>query len=287
MVEKGKNRDVIYAYDELSAEELHSRLNLAFFCTEDFTDEALEEVDKLVAAYQEKVPHGPVKTTEESWEEFKTIYLASYKENSETTQYGQFNPSRSDSRKRSHKKLSIARIGVIAAVIVALLIGATVTANAFGINLWSWVINWDSDVARFVSSEEYMTNTHSIPFALSSLGIEDHVYPTWIPDQLNLNESYISLSEPFFFYEAYQFDNQFLSITIRHYQPAVDDTLFQINGQAPYGYSTHGVIHYIFSDINDRITAVWTTEHCSININSNVSLEELEKIIDSIYEVMS
>lgn len=287
MVEKEKNRDVIYAYDELSAEELHSRLNLAFFCTEDFTDEALEEVDKLVAAYQEKVPHGPVKTTEESWEEFKTIYLASYKENSETTLYGQFNPSRSDSRKRSHKKLSIARIGVIAAVIVALLIGATVTANAFGFNLWSWVINSNDEVVQFNMDGHKERNTHSINTALDLLATDEAIYPTWLPEGFTLSESQISLNEPFLLYEAYRANDLFFSISIRQSSPAIESTDFQ-KDSAPYTeYYVNNIVHYLFSDSNDYSIAIWNTDNYTVTISGNISMETLKRIIDSVYEVQS
>lgn len=288
MSENREKATVKSKYDDLSVEELSARLHMTFFCTEDFTDDALEEVDALTAAYRVKHSEKPVKSTAEAWEEFKTIYLNKEKGNDnlsalaidgDTEKAAPVQNAHAD--RRGLRILS--RVGLAAAVIAVVLAFATLTAGAFGFNLWGWIARWDDEVAQFEQVDAETAEPKDIPEALKYLGIDEPVYPKWLPEGFVKAESVIQTDEPIYLYENYKKDDQFLFISIEPSSALTESGITQKDGSEPEEYISNQVVHYIFKDTAEYLCAVWYSKNYSIRITGNLSSLELRRIIDSIY----
>jgi hypothetical protein len=283
MSDSRKNEPVKSQYDGLSADELSARLSMALFNAEDLSDAELEEVDEMAAAYQRKVSHEPVKSTEEAWEEFKTVY---WDMDQDETVLPCTEQEKEDAhsviRAASPHRRRLLRIGLIAAIVAVLLAVGTLTASAFGFNLWGWIARWDEDVAQFSLEEGEEVKPKTIPEALKYLGIDEPVYPKWLPEGFKRVESVIVIDEPIHLYEAYAKGELFLQIGIEPSSLFTESGNTQKDNSAPLEYISNNELHYILNDMN-QYTAIWHTRSCFVRITGNVSLEELQAIIDSVY----
>ncbi len=283
MSDSRKNEPVKSQYDGLSADELSARLSMALFNAEDLSDAELEEVDEMAAAYQRKVSHEPVKSTEEAWEEFKTVYW-------DMDQDETVLPCTEQEKEDAHSVIRVAsphrrrllRIGLIAAIVAVLLAVGTLTASAFGFNLWGWIARWDENVAQFSLEEGEEVKPKTIPEALKYLGIDEPVYPKWLPEGFIRVESHIVTDEPIHLYEAVSNGDRFLYIAIEAFSTLSEAGIGQKDYNDPIEYVKGGTIHYIFQDM-DQYQAIWHTKEYSVIISGDISQEELYKIIDSIY----
>ena len=284
MSDRRKNEPVKSQYDGLSADELSARLSMALFNAEDLSDAELEEVDEMAAAYQRKVSHEPVKSTEEAWEEFKTVYWdMDQNETGLPCTEHEKEDAHSVIRAASPHRRRLLRIGLIAAIVAVLLAAGTLTASAFGFNLWGWIARWDDEVAQFEQVDAETAEPKDIPEALKYLGIDEPVYPKWLPEGFVKVESVIQTDEPIYLYENYKKDDQFLFISIEPSSALTESGITQKDGSEPEEYISNQVVHYIFKDTAEYLCAVWYSKNYSIRITGNLSSLELRRIIDSIY----
>jgi len=153
-----------------------------------------------------------------------------------------------------------------------------------GYNLWGWLPKWDSELLSFESESPQKevddSDLPSIPLILTSLGIDEPLYPTWLPDDMARTE-YVFEEKPFFLHEAYIGNDRFLSITI---SPAgnIGTAVYQKEAKNPIEYTKGNMVHYLFPNTNE-IIAAWSTEDYTVTIAGNISVDEMERIIDSIY----
>ncbi len=121
-----------------------------------------------------------------------------------------------------------------------------------------------------------------IPSILASLGIDEPLYPTWLPTDMARTE-YVFEEKPFFLHEAYSGNDRFLSITISPITGS-ETAVYQKAGSNPEEFSINNTVFFIFENTNE-ITAVWYTESYTTLIVGNITFDEMKQIIDSVYEV--
>ena len=187
------------------------------------------------------------------------------------------------------RKNTAARIAICLAAVIALLVGATLTASAFGFNLWGWLTRWTDNDFRFVpaetaSTEDVGNDYTDIPSALAALGITEPLYPTWIPEGFVLKEITIDVESPIKMVASYIRGENALFIRISEINNLSSGRLFEKDYEQLITYDKAKTLHYIFKN-NDNYTAAWHLKSFEIIINGNISLIEMEKIIDSFYEV--
>ena len=293
--------EIMTPYEDYSVEALKEAYKRYFFLS-DFNDADLAEMDKILAVLREKDPLPPTRSVDELWEEFNSIYMedlanigiretATQKEvirtEPESDVVSEIPSVEKTSRtfRMRHRKLF--RIGVVAAVLIVLFAAVTAAAAAFGYNLWGWLPVWGEEDVRFVAETPRETpNEHdlqNVPMVLASLGITDPLYPTWLPEDLKQTDVRI-LEKPLFLYEMYTNNDRELSITISP-TTGSEYTIYQKTENPPMEYLVGDTVHYIF-DNNNEITAVWYTESYTATIVGKISLEEMKKVIDSVYEVI-
>ena len=65
-----EDTEIMNRYDDYTVEELREELQ-RFFLYSDLEDEAVDEMEKILAVLREKAPFEHPHTTEEMWAEFK------------------------------------------------------------------------------------------------------------------------------------------------------------------------------------------------------------------------
>ncbi len=292
--------EIMTPYEDYSVDELKESLKKIFFLSE-LNDADLAEMDQIMEILREKDPLPPGRSAEESWEEFKSLYMQDpeaddihsdldSEEVSDTDTapnvVAEFpdKENASPARPKLHRKLI--RVALIAAIIMVFFAAVTATAAAMGYNLWGWLPIWGNEDLRFVAEtptrEPHQDDLKDIPMVLASLGITEPLYPTWLPEDLKRTETK-TFEEPLFLLENYQGNDRELTITI---SPAsgLENTIYQKTDNPPFEYHVGSKVHYIFEN-TDEIITIWFSEEYSVLISGNISIDEMKKVIDSVYEV--
>ena len=294
-----KDTENMKKYDEYSVEELRAELQ-RYFLYSDLDDEAVDEMEQILAVLREKAPFHHPHTTEEMWSEFRSEHAEEFAElgirkNEDAEEVIDEEPKADVIGKRSGTRLAVThsrrgrgflRIAMVAAAMVVFIIAVSITASAMGYNLWGWMPKWNSELLSFESeSPQIETNSislHGIPSVLTSLGIDEPLYPTWLPDDLMRIESVFE-EDPLFLHEAYSGNGRFLSITVYPYESS-ETAVYQKEDCSPEEYIIGSNPHFIFSNTNET-TAIWYTENYTTLIIGNITVDEMKWILNSVYEV--
>lgn len=217
-----EDTEIRSGYEDYSAEELQKAFKSAFLSSGDFSDADIEGLDLIAAILKRKHPVSRRFTTEESWKDFLKNHSEDFarigiqnteevmKEDLETVaarmpvRAAAEDPDVSAAqeataavkvidgascddkrpRKCSRNRKHTALVAAAAAIMVLI----TVTAGAVGIDLWSWVPVWNDGTFQFVPEESASVTSLDIPEALKQLGIEEPLFPTWLPEGFVLAE---------------------------------------------------------------------------------------------------
>lgn len=283
---QAKDAEIGKKYDDLSPEELKEALKTAFLYSDEINDDATAEIDRIMAALRKKEPLEHETSAEEQW----AVFRAEHRE--ELSQLGvrkddsdrevRPDPAVSGQKVRRRNTKVLLRFGLVAALIVALLIAAAVTTGAMGFDLWGWAPKWSREDLRFVTEEPGTAFVKDIPTALAALGVDEPLYPSWLPEDMVRINADIQFG-PVFLHEAYQGEDRVLFITI--VPSSLSDTaVYQRNESNTEEYIAGKTIHYIYADMN-HLTATWYTNGYTASIVGDISVEEMKRIIESIYEV--
>ena len=282
-----KDTEIHNEYESMTVEELEQQLREAFFYTDQIDEPLMEDLEQICVALDKKKPLEDLDTVEEYWKRFTKYYAGDMlsigiqndtKQTEAPTTWQHREPK--VKTRNYHKAL---RVALIAAVIIALLAGATCVAAAFGYNLWGWIPVWDADELHFVSETQEPVMVTTISTALKQLGIDEPLCPTWLPDGFVLTESKID-TKPLVLHEAYYDEDRHLTITISSIA-GFGATSYQKEDGTPTEYLFEDRIHYLFEN-SDEINAIWYTEEYVVLISGNISIEEMKQIIKSTYEVI-
>jgi hypothetical protein len=266
----------------------------------DLNDDAvIEEMDEILAVLRKKAPFPHPHTTEEMWAEFQAehadeLAALGVRKNVDTEEVIAKEPETSGSvvrmisesvEKRPRRKRGFLRVAMTAAAMIVIIVAATLTASAFGYDLWGWVPKWNSELLGFGEDSSKPNDLHissPIVVALEQLRITEQLFPQWIPEEFELEASVIQ-TDPIFFHEGYSNGDRYLSITI---EPALSAQTYayQKEDSLPLEYISNNITHYIIFDI-DQYTAIWQTDSYCVCIMGNITLDEMKQIINSIYEV--
>lgn len=176
------------------------------------------------------------------------------------------------------------------AAVVALILLSSVTAKAFGWDLWDAVIKWTEDTFHISigtssdgsepdASDELPYN--SLGEALIKEEVEVALAPTWFPEGYRLKKITIERSPLQKVYTAlYQNEDVFLRITVREYMASDPEYIEQGEGLIET-YEAAGIKYYLFAN-NARTQAVWINGSFECYILGELTIAELKTMIDSI-----
>ena len=288
-----KDAEIKSRYEDYSVEELKEAFQTIFLYTTDYSEADIEEMDKIVAVLKKKNPVPRKYTTEESWKLFQEMHEEELsrlgvhdaeevveEESAADTDAVQTTPTVEAMRPVRHRKWL--RAGLFAAILAVLILAFTVTALAC--NFFGWIPKWNNEALSFgedKSEPNELSDSSPIAVTLAQLGIDEPLYPHWMPEGFRLTTSVIE-TDPLFLHESYFKGDQYLSITI---EPAshLDVGVYEKDNEVPCEYSINNRVHYIVSD-RDQYSATWDCGDLKVLVMGNVRLEEIKRIIDSFYE---
>lgn len=286
-----KHRDFL-KFDNMSTEMLEDilRADSQLPDGENSDTDAILYIMEVIAKREKEHPTGKFTDVHDAWASFsenylpyidddKSLYDFADEEKTGIRQAPSPNPS------RPLKKSRFMRVAFVAATVTALLLAGTITASAFGFDLWGAVAKWTRETFGFTSQSptENPEGYDSLQAALSQYGITEPLAPSWIPDGYILSSIDVSETPVMIkFCAIYKNGDGILSIVITDLIKG-DPNTFEKDDNGVTVYVAGKVEHYLMSN-NGRETAVWVSKTYECSISGNISETEIEQMIDSIYE---
>lgn len=266
-------------YDEMATEQLEEILRLDAQAPEgqESDVDTLLYIMGVLADRRKKAGHAGT-TALEAYESFKLYYLPEVENIAEETE------TKATPRKIPSKLLR----GLSAAAAVALiLVLGTVTAKAFGVDIWETIAKWTQETFHFSAWEGDEPRTDgvlkygSLQEALLDAGINHVLVPTWIPDGYELDD--IKAEETptqYIYYAIYRNEEKIIKISVRDYLDTDPQYIEHSEGLVEV-YERSGVQYYIFEN-EVQIQAVWTVDSYECYLSGDVTIQNLKLMIDSI-----
>lgn len=262
-------------YDEMKTEELEEilRLDAEMIDGQESDTEILLYVMGVLT--QRKKQAGQTgNTPQEAFETFTQHYLPEI-DNTDLVPV-----KRNKTTKRSLRW--IRALAATAAVLVILIAGS-VTAKAFGVDVWKAVIQWTQETFHFGEWGNSNSNMQydSLQEAMEQGGSAAWLAPTWTPVGFKMVDITVSQTPLQKIYRAqYMNGEQEFIITVREYLNGEPHHVEQSDGLVEE-YEVAGITYYLFSNL-DNAKAVWITDTFECYISGNVTIQEIKQMIDSI-----
>ena len=276
---ENQNRGVgdLSKYDAMTTEELEEILRLDAQAPEEQESdtETILYIMEVLAARKRNNSHTG-KTALEAYESFKQNYLPEV-DNIETT-----------SEVSTKTLIAFPRWlrGLTAtAAVLAILVAGSVTAQAFGLNIWEAVVKWTQETFQFGDWDESNTKD-TFPYAsfqeaLEKGNISIGLVPSWIPSGFTLVDISIEDKPMQIAYKAmYTNEDRELRMTVQDYLDMIPVYVEQSDGLVEE-YKVAGVTYYLFENYN-AVKAVWIVDSYECYISGNVTIDDLKQMIDSI-----
>lgn len=264
-------------YDAMTTEELEEILRLdAQAPEEQESDTEMILYIMEVLAKREKNNSHTRKSALEAYESFKQNYMP--EEDNTVISY----QAPAKTKKRfPHWLRSLTAAGIV----LVILVFGSVTAKAFGIDIWESVVKWTQETFHF---GEWGNNDehNNLPYASLQEALEkgntpSDLVPTWFPagyelvdikvEQTPLKNKYVA---------QYKNGELVFKITVQDCLNG-DPVYIEQNEGLIEQYKVSGITYYLFAD-NNVGKAVWINSSCECCISGNVTIDELKLMINSI-----
>lgn len=260
-------------YDSMATQELEEILRL----DAEMPEGQESDIDKLlyimeVLAERKRNSSHTGKTALEAYESFKQNYMPETDNN--------VIPIKSK-RKVPHWVRSLAAT----AAVLAILLTGTITAKAFGFDVWKAVVQWSQETFHFGEQGNADVNSSlkfdSLQQALKEGNTPAWLVPTYIPDGFALSEIDVQATPKKNICKAkYTRGEEVIVIAVRNYLDGNPAYVEQSEGLAEE-YEVSGITYYLLSN-QDQNRAVWLYESYECEISGDVTIEELKEMIESI-----
>ena len=267
-------------YDEMTTEELEEilRLDAEMIDGQESDTEILLYVMEVLTQRRKKTGQTG-NTAQEAYETFTQHYLPEIMNTDNT------DPVPAKRNKPANRTLHWARAMAATAAVLIILIAGSVTAKAFGIDVWKAVIQWTQETFHF--GEWGNSNpSNNLPYASLQEALEKGnasgpLAPTWIPDGYILVDITVKRNPIQKIYRAkYMKEEQYLIITVQDNLDGVPNYEEQSEGVVEE-YEVAGITYYLFENY-ETVRAVWLYDSYECDISGEVTIDEIKKMIDSI-----
>lgn len=168
------------------------------------------------------------------------------------------------------------RLGLVAATLVVLLTGITVTAQAT--SLWKIIASWTAETFQLDLGEPTDERTAALQETLREKDIYLSLAPHYLPEGYTLTQMDTGHGQ---IIAVYQKGDAALIIQV-HSIASGNGSKLEKDDMEPVVYKVKGVQHYIVSNLG-RYNATWVNEGYECTVTGIPSLEEAYQMIDSIY----
>lgn len=176
-----------------------------------------------------------------------------------------------------------------AAVLVFVMLG-TVTANAFGFNIWRAVAVWAQENFHLQIGNATAVDDPKPDIELPYESLEDAIYtlematgivPTWIPEGYVLSDITV-LENPIqkTYTALYKDGERYLKVSVKSCLSGNPEQIEQGEGYCEMSV-VNGVEYYYLTNY-DQNRVVWVNGSYECYISGDVTIEQLEKMVDSI-----
>ena len=180
---------------------------------------------------------------------------------------------------------------VAAAAMIVLVFGMSLTANAFGFDIWEIIVQWTQETLHFGYVEQSegradpgkddLIHYSELRAVLEEYHISVDLVPSWLPDgYVESDVRVIETPKQRQFIAQYQCGDSIIKIWIADYLDS-DPAQIEQSGSNVEVYESGDVKYYLFNDI-DQLRAAWITDSFECCITGPISIEELKTMIDSI-----
>ena len=281
---QNRNEDVFAKYNAMSTEELQQILREDASKPEGQEETSMEALFYIMEVLaQRRRARNEGKTPEEALEAFHKYY-----EEDEVSSITEREPV--VRKKNSTASNWVKRLAAAAAIIV-LIFSGSITAKAFGFDLWEIIVKWTQETFHFGYSETGDADKGPVKqnpevFAGLQAALDDYdisvaLVPSWIPEGY-VEEDVRVLDTPKQrqFMARYQCGENEIKICIVDYldgdpsQIEQSDTVIEVHESAG--------VNYYFIKNNEEIRAAWVSESFECYIIGPLSMEELREMVNSI-----
>lgn len=278
------NRRETFSADILTAlteEQLKEILAMELMSEETDVD-LIKRVNAVLESKSEKQTECNV---DEKWREFTADYAGT----EPLYDLGKPVSVSQASKTTAPRKLRITFIARVAAILVIVLMLGTVTAYAFGYDVFEAIATWTKETFSFTQQTGQMpqaslTKTSDLQAALAKHGITEKLVPTYLPEGYEPVEFYVeNAADSTVFIAIYENSGNSMIIQIRRHISPDDRMDYDKDNSEPELYEVNGISHYIMSNMG-KYRTVWTTGSFEGCISDLKTKKELIKMIDSIYE---
>lgn len=257
-------------YDSMATEELEEILRLDAEMPEGQESDIYKilYIMEVLAERKRNTSHTG-KTALEAYESFKQNYMPKTDDNVIPI-------------KTNRKAPRWVRNLVATAAVLAILLTGTITAKAFGLDVWKAVVQWSQETFHFGDEGADNNLTYiSLQDALKKGNVPAWLAPTYIPEEFAFIEVDVQKTPKKNIYRAkYTKVEQLLIIVVRDYLDGDPAYVEQSEGFVEE-YEVSGITYYLFSNQGQN-KAVWLYESCECDISGDVTIEELKAMIESI-----
>ncbi len=281
-------RDFSYL-DKLSTEELEELIRQDFQLEED-EESDMDMILHILEVLEERTKeNGKVDDLDSAWDSFNKNYRPYPGNGTSLFDFEEDAVEPDTTPAKPAKRIRfLTRFVSTAAVVAVLLFGGTATAQALGYDILGQVARWTQETFGFVSRDSVPSDSNqaleSLEILLQDYKITDEILPQWMPDGYVCSETAVKETPQYtnFFAEYLKGEND-LTISINSYLNS--DNSFQTYEvqEGTEVYVSGGIEHYI-SQNNEYTRVAWVQGRNECAIRCLLSRQEIEKMIDSIYE---
>ena len=286
------DRNTAYPFlEQMRTEELEALLQQEFTAA----DGGEPDVDYIMAIMEvmkqrDANPPAAEVDVDAAWRDFKENYQgqASAYETEVLPERDSSHLDQITSPSPKKKSRRILRAAVITAACIVILCGA---ASAFGFDLLQAFADWTAETFGFVTPGQEEAEAPQDPYLELRLAVAEEtdlpVVPNWAPKGTVSKEevSVINRSDGVRLQATYINSQGEFTIRIQIYNSLPEEYfgVYQKNDHNVTKYDSVGIIHYLMEN-TETCSVAWLNGDIETLIQGNLTMGDLEKMVDSIYE---
>ena len=286
------DRNTAYPFlEQMRTEELEALLQQEFTAA----DGGELDVDYIMAIMEvmkqrDANPPAAEVDVDAAWRDFKENYQgqASAYETEVLPERDSSHLDQITSPSPKKKSRRILRAAVITAACIVILCGA---ASAFGFDILQAFADWTAETFGFVTPGQEEAEAPQDPYLELRLAVAEEtdlpVVPNWAPKGTVSKEevSVINRSDGVRLQATYINSQGEFTIRIQIYNSLPEEYfgVYQKNDHNVTKYDSGGIIHYLMEN-TETCSVAWLNGDIETLIQGNLTMGDLEKMVDSIYE---